>query len=174
VKIQGAFPRELADESRSILSRDTGCDEADSTTWTKPVIRLGMYGHEPFTRAANTPVLHQAFDQLVGPGRWQPRSDLGTFPIRFPSPDDPGDAGWHVDSSFPPDIGDTNDFLNWRVNVFSKGRALLMLFLFSDVGGRDAPTRIRVASHLDIARILGFGGGQRFIGERSSRCGGFC
>ena len=154
LKIQGAFPRELADESRSILWRDTGCDEADATTWTKPVIRLGMYGQEPFTRAANTSVLHQAFDQLVGPGRWRPRSDLGTFPIRFPSPDDPGDAGWHVDSSFPPDLGDTNDFLNWRVNVFSKGRALLMLFLFSDVGESDAPTRIRVGSHLDVARIL--------------------
>jgi hypothetical protein len=154
VKIQGAFPRELADKSRSILWRDTGCDEADPTTWTKPVIRLGMYEQAPFTRAANMPVLHKAFDQLVGPGRWQPRSDLGTFPIRFPSPDDPGDAGWHVDSSFPPDLGDTNDFLNWRVNVFSKGRALLMLFLFSDVGETDAPTRIRVRSHLDVARIL--------------------
>src|SRR5437016_10303697 len=64
------------------------------------------------------------------------------------------DAGWHVDSSFPPDLGDTHDFLNWRVNVFSKGRALLMLFLFSDVGESDAPTRIRVGSHLDVARIL--------------------
>ena len=154
VKIQEAFPRELADESRSILWRDTGCDEADPTTWTKPVIRLGMYEQAPFIRAANMPVLHQAFDQLVGPGRWRPRSDLGMFPIRFPSPDDPGDAGWHVDSSFPPDLGDTNDFLNWRVNVFSKGRALLMLFLFSDVGESDAPTRIRVGSHLDVARIL--------------------
>jgi hypothetical protein len=154
VKIQGAFPRELADKSRSILWRDTGCDEADPTTWTKPVIRLGMYEQAPFTRAANMPVLHKAFDQLVGPGRWQPRSDLGTFPIRFPSPDDPGDAGWHVDSSFPPDLGDTSDYLNWRVNVFSKGRALLMLFLFSDVGETDAPTRIRVRSHLDVARIL--------------------
>jgi hypothetical protein len=154
VKIQEAFPRELADESRSIPWRDTGCDEADPTTWTKPVIRLGMYEQAPFTRAANMPVLHQAFDQLVGPGRWRPRSDLGMFPIRFPSPDDPGDAGWHVDSSFPPDLGDTNDFLNWRVNVFSNGRALLMLFLFSDVGESDAPARIRVGSHLDVARIL--------------------
>jgi hypothetical protein len=154
VKIEGAFPREIADESRSILWRDTGCDEAAPTTWTKPVIRLGMYEQAPFARAANMPVLHQAFDQLVGPGRWRPRSDLGTFPIRFPSPDDPGDAGWHVDSSFPPDLGDSSDFLNWRVNVFSKGRALLMLFLFSDVGESDAPTRIRVSSHLDVARIL--------------------
>jgi hypothetical protein len=29
-----------------------------------------------------------------------------------------------------------------------------MLFLFSDVGERDAPTRIRVGSHLDIPRLL--------------------
>jgi hypothetical protein len=154
VKIQRVFSRELAEECRSILWRDTGCDESDPTTWTKPVIRLGTYGQEPFAKAANMPVLHQAFDQLVGPGRWQPRGDLGTFPIRFPSPDDPRDAGWHVDSSFPPDLGDTSDYLNWRINVFSKGRALLMLFLFSDVGENDAPTRIRVASHLDVARIL--------------------
>jgi len=158
VKIESAFPREVADDGRAILWRDTGCDEADPTTWTKPVIRLGAYGQEPFTKAANTPVLHQAFDQLAGPGRWRPRSDLGTFPVRFPSPDDPGDAGWHVDSSFPPDAGDTKDYLNWRVNVVSRGRALLMLFLFSDVGEMDAPTRIRVGSHRDVARILAAAG----------------
>jgi hypothetical protein len=154
VKIERAFPREVAEDCRAILWRDTGCDEADPTTWTKPVIRLGTYGQEPFSRAANTPVLHQAFDQLAGPGRWRPRSDLGTFPIRFPSRDDPGDAGWHVDSSFPPDSGDMTDYLDWRINLRSKGRALLMLFLFSDVGEMDAPTRIRVGSHLDAARIL--------------------
>jgi Phytanoyl-CoA dioxygenase (PhyH) len=154
LKIQEAFPRKLADQGRSILWRDSGCDEADTRTWTKPVIRLGMYAQQPFAAAANTRVLHQAFDQLVGPGRWHPRADLGTFPIRFPSLDDPGDAGWHVDSSFPPETNDTSDFLNWRVNAASKGRALLMLFLFSDVGEDDAPTRIRVGSHLDVARIL--------------------
>ena len=154
VKIPGAFPRELADQGRAILWGELGCDEHDPTTWTKPVIRLGMYGQEPFARAANTAVLHRAFDQLAGPGRWQHRADLGTFPVRFPSSSDPGDAGWHVDSSFPPDSGDTTDFLNWRINVSSKGRALLMLFLFSDVGEADAPTRIRAGSHLDIARIL--------------------
>ena len=76
VKMEGAFPRELADQGRSILWRDTGCDEGDPKTWTKPVIRLGMYGQAPFVRAANTPVLHKAFDQLAGPGRWRPRMDL--------------------------------------------------------------------------------------------------
>jgi hypothetical protein len=154
VKIESAFPRTLADQVRSILWQGTGCDERDPKTWTKPVIRLGMYGQPPFAQAANTPVLHQAFDQLAGPGRWRPRFDLGTFPIRFPSPDDPGDAGWHIDTSFPPETGDPNDFLSWRVNVTSKGRALLLLFLFSDVGENDAPTRIRAASHLDVARML--------------------
>jgi hypothetical protein len=155
VKIDAAFPRDLADECRAILWRDTGCDENDPTTWRQPVIRLGAYGQEPFVHAANTPVLHQAFDQLAGKGRWLPRTNLGTFPIRFPSPADPGDAGWHIDTSFPPDNNvDQNNFFDWRVNVNSKGRALLMLFLFSDVGERDAPTRIRVASHFDIARRL--------------------
>ena len=154
LKIESAFPRYIADQCRSILWGDTGCDEGDPATWTKAVIRLGMYGQEPFYRAANTPALHQAFDRLVGPGRWLPRTDLGTCPVRFPSTDDPGDAGWHVDTSFPPGIIDSGNFANWRVNVTSKGRALLMLFLFSDVGENDAPTRIRVASHLDVARML--------------------
>jgi hypothetical protein len=154
LKIEAAFPRDLADQCRSILWRDTGCDPDDPATWTKPVIRLGMYGQEPFVQAANTSVLHAAFDQLVGKARWRPRKDLGTFPIRFPSRDDPGDAGWHVDTSFPPENLNPADFFDWRVNVTSKGRALLMLFLFSDVGENDAPTRIRVASHFDMARRL--------------------
>src|SRR5690606_3549657 len=41
-----------------------------------------------------------------------------------------------------------------RANVSSKARALLMLFLFSDVGADDAPTRLRVGSHIDMARRL--------------------
>jgi len=49
---------------------------------------------------------------------------------------------------------DPNDFLSWRVNVSSRGRALLMLFLFSDVDEKEAPTRIRAGSHLDVAKTL--------------------
>jgi hypothetical protein len=117
------------------------------------VIRLDQYGQAPFRQAANTPTLHRAFDQLVGAGRWLPPSALGTFPVRFPSSEDPGDAGWHVDASFGWQEN-TGDFMAWRVNILSRGRALLMLFLFSDVGELDAPTRIRVGSHRDIARQL--------------------
>lgn len=152
VRIDGAFPRELADACRRILWRATGCAEDTPSTWTRPVVRIGEIPNPLFRDAANTARLHAAYDALVGPGRWLPRGSLGTFPIRFPSTEDPGDCGWHVDASFGTE-GEP-DFLAWRVNVASKGRALLMLFLFSDVGVEDAPTRLRVGSHFDLARRL--------------------
>ncbi|MDB5533447.1 MAG: phytanoyl-CoA dioxygenase [Hyphomicrobiales bacterium] len=151
VRIDQAFSRALAEEARSILWRDLGCAPDKPASWTKPVVRLGMYADRPFAEAANTPLLHAAFDQLVGAGRWLPIASMGTFAVRFPSSEDPGDTGWHVDASFD---WEKPDFMDWRVNIFSKGRALLMLFLFSDVGEDDAPTRIRAGSHLDIARML--------------------
>jgi hypothetical protein len=151
VRIDQAFSREDADAARAILWRDTDCDPDDPSTWTQPVIRLGMYTQPPFVRAANTPVLLRSFDDLVGRNAWQPCRAMGTFPVRFPSAQDPGDAGWHIDVSFG---GDPNDFLSWRANARSRGRALLMLFLFSDVGPEDAPTRLRVGSHDDVARRL--------------------
>lgn len=153
IRIDNAFPRDVADACRAILWPLTGCNPDDPATWTKPVVRIGYRDDPPFRASANTPLLHAAFDQLVGAGRWQPRGNMGTFPVRFPSADDPGDAGWHIDVSYGwqerPD-----DFLSWRANVVSKDRALLMLFLYSDVGDDDAPTRIRAGSHLDIARQL--------------------
>lgn len=152
IRIDNAFPPEIAAQARDILWNDLGLDRNDPATWTKPVIRLGMYQQDPFVVSANTPVLHTAFDQLVGPGKWLPCRSMGTFPVRFPSNEDPGDAGWHVDASFPGD--DPANFWEWRVNVNSKGRGLLMLFLYSDVGERDAPTRIRTGSHADVARVL--------------------
>jgi hypothetical protein len=155
IRIDNAFSPETAAEVRRILWKDMGLEAGNPAGWTKPVIRLGMYSQPPFIEAANTPVLHAAFDQLIGPGRWISCKAMGTFPIRFPSPDDPGDAGWHIDVSFPGLPGtDPANFMEWRANWYSKGRGLLMLFLFSDVGEQDAPTRIRIGSHLDLARVL--------------------
>lgn len=151
VRIDKAFPRSFADAARTILWQETGCDPDDPGTWTRPVVRLGMFAQPPFIEAANTPRLHAAFDQLVGTGRWRRCMAMGTFPVRFPSPDDPGDTGWHIDASFGTEA---QDFFSWRANIHSDGRALLMLFLFSDVTDRDAPTRIRIGSHADIARQL--------------------
>lgn len=154
VRLDQAFPRELADRGRELLWKDTGCNPADRSTWTKPVVWLWNYDQEPFRRAVNMPLLHAAFDQLVGKGRWEPRSSLGTFPVRFPTKGDTGDTGWHVDASFPGEDSDPTDFSTWRENVNSRGRALLMLFLFSDVDEQEAPTRIRAGSHQKVAKIL--------------------
>jgi hypothetical protein len=148
VYLEQAFPRDLASACRDLLWRDTGCDPAAPATWTRPVVRLGDYAQEPFRLAANTPALHAAFDALVGRGRWVPRPSLGGFPIRFPSDQDPGDTGWHADAGFYGEDG------SMRLNLASRGRALLMLFLFSDVELDDAPTRIRVGSHLEVPSIL--------------------
>ncbi|WP_394828055.1 phytanoyl-CoA dioxygenase family protein [Pendulispora albinea] len=152
IRVDEAFPRDLADACRRILWLATGCMEDDPSTWTRPVVRIDQIPNPLFRDAANTPTLCASYDALVGPGRWLPRGGLGTFPIRFPSAEDPGDCGWHIDVSFGAE-GEA-DFMKWRANLASKGRALLMLFLFSDTGEDDAPTRIRVGSHLDIARRL--------------------
>jgi len=154
VRIDNAFPRELAEKAVDFLWKQTGCDPDDPSTWTKPVIRLGGYGGPIFDAACNTPVLHSAFDQLVSPGRWQARHGLGTFPIRFPHPDDPGDAGWHIDVTYKLPEDDPSDIFSTRANIRSRDRVLLMLFLFSDVGEDDAPTRISIGSHQDVARTL--------------------
>jgi hypothetical protein len=152
LKMENAFSEDIAAEARAILWRATGCDPDNPSTWTKPVIRLGYFSETPFQLAANSWQLLKAYDQLTGTGRWIPRDSVGSFPVRFPSNDDPMDTGWHIDASFPGD--DPQDYMNYRVNIFSKGRGLLMLFLFSDIGDDDAPTKIRVGSHLETARLL--------------------
>lgn len=151
VRIDDAFSRSLARQCRDELWTRIGLSPHEPETWTKPVVRVGSMSSPPFVEAANSPRLHRAFDQLVGEGRWHAPAALGTFPIRFPSPQAPEDDGWHVDVSF----GTSNpDFMEWRANVKSSGRALLMLFLLSDIGPDDAPTRIRRGSHAAIAREL--------------------
>lgn len=77
-------------------------------------------------RTQLSPSLHRAYDLLVGAGRWEPRYSLGTFPLRFPHEEEPDDAGWHIEGSYLPE-GESWYF----TNLSSRGRTLLMLFLFS-------------------------------------------
>ena len=109
VRLDNAFSAELAEQGRAILWAATGCDPDDSSTWTKPVVWLGEFSQQPFREAVNTPVLQSAYDQLTGAGRWLPRGGLGTFPVRFPIPQDNGDTGWHIDASFGHDAPDFLD-----------------------------------------------------------------
>jgi hypothetical protein len=149
VKIEGAFPPRIAEDCARLLWQETGYDPADPATWAEPVVRIPGMAQGPFAAAANSPALHEAFDLLAGEGRWEPRYSLGTFPLRFPHEVEPDDAGWHIEGSYLPE-GATWYYTNLR----STGRALLLLFLFTEVGEADAPTRIRVGSHLDVPPLL--------------------
>lgn len=152
VRIDNAFSKELAEEVVDILWKDIPFDRSNPSTWTEPVIRLGMYSESPFIQSLNSEKLKSAFDQLVGPDKWAPCQSVGTFPVRFPSSLQANDTGKHVDASFPGQ--DPNNYLEWRINIRSKGRALLLLALYSDVGEHDAPTVIYKGSHLDVAGLL--------------------
>ena len=132
VRLAHAFPREIADAARAILWRDTGCDpdrprHVDAARHPAGDVRAAAVRRRRQHATRCTPPSTSSSGRDAGCRR----DSLGTFPVRFPSPDDPGDAGWHVDASFG---YDHPDFMAWRVNVRSRGRALLMLFLFSDVG----------------------------------------
>lgn len=158
VRLAGAFSRELANACVDELWRLSGVDRHDRSTWTSPVVRVDGSNAEPIVAAINTSRLIGAIDDVVGAGRWQRRGGYGSFPIRFPSAIDPGDAGWHIDGSF--EVNDDEPPWNYGVNFRSRGRALLVLMLYSDVTADDAPTRIRVGSHRDVALgLVEFGEG---------------
>jgi len=166
VKIENSFSADLAKQCRDELWADIVLSPDEPEKWVQSVIRVASKSSRPFIEAANTPRLQIAYDQLVGERRWLAPKGLGTFPIRFPSPVSHGDDGWHVDVSFGTDHP---DFMEWRVNVKSSGRALLKLFLFSDVCDDDAPTKIRKGSHGIIAReLLPYGDGGATLRQLSA------
>ena len=68
--------------------------------------------------------------------------------VRFPS-EDRANAGYHIEGSYAGPDGE-----RWWVNIRSRARGLLALFLFSDVGPDDAPTRLMCGSHLVVPGFL--------------------
>jgi hypothetical protein len=152
VAVRGAVPppvlRACQDEIWSQIEAQHGVRRADPATWRHPVVRISCPESAAFAAAGTQPALQEAFDQLIGEGRWWRRQGVGgSVPARFPSPADPGDAGWHIDTSFEKDGG-------WRVNFRSRARGLLALYLFTDVDAGSAPTRLRAGSHWDVAPVL--------------------
>ncbi len=87
-----------------------------------PLVELGTLAGESITAAGTAPALATACDELVGPGRWaSPVNCSGAVMVRFPS-GDRADAGYHVQGSYEGPSG-------YWVNVHSRGRGLLALFL---------------------------------------------
>jgi hypothetical protein len=151
VRLPGVVPRAVADACAAAVMegvRRQGVDGDDPSTWTQPVVRIACPETPAFAAAGTQPVLWEAYDQLIGPGTWWARHGVGgSVAVRFPHPADPGDAGWHIDGSF--EVGAEH----W-VNVRSRERGLLCLFLLSDVGPDDAPTELKVGSHFDVPPLL--------------------
>lgn len=151
VVVRGAVPRRTVEtcwEQVGAQLRGLGADPDRRESWSAPVVRVPCPPTAAFADAGRRAVLAEAYDQLVGPGAWRPPTGVeGTIPVRFPVSGDPGDAGWHVDAGFP--LGDT-----LGLDVHARGRALVCLFLLTDVGPDDAPTELKTGSHLDVPQVL--------------------
>jgi hypothetical protein len=149
--VRGAIDPATIDACYEVIAhkvRACGIDLNDPSSWRDPVTRINCPEGPVFATAGTSPDLSKVYDQLLGSGRWRQRPGVGgTIPVRFPRTADPGDSGWHIDGSY-----DVNG--QYRVNVNSRVRGLLALFLFSDVTEDDAPTEIIPGSHMHIPTIL--------------------
>jgi hypothetical protein len=148
VAVRQAVDADTAAACRELIWQSMGLRRDDPSAWP-PLVRIDDLDAEPFAAAGLSPALTAAYDELIGPGRWRSPVDVGrAVMVRFPSEDRAG-AGYHVESSYPGPSGQGG----W-VNVRSRARGLLALFLFTDVGPDDAPTRLICGSHLTAARFL--------------------
>jgi Phytanoyl-CoA dioxygenase (PhyH) len=147
VAIRGAVDQETVVACRELIwaaMERRGVWQHDRATW--PVLlEMDDVVAEPFAAAGTAPALVAAYDELIGPGRWSAPIHVGeALVVRFPAAEDErANAGYHIEGSY---AGSRPG--EYRVNVRSKARGLLALFLFTDVGPDDAPTRLMCGSHL--------------------------
>jgi hypothetical protein len=148
IRIGNVGSRQSADAARAVLWRQLGLSPDDPGRWTDAVKwTADLTGQGPFADIVRSPVLAEALDAICGPGGWRPRGALGNIPVRFPVSPPADDRGWHIDANTPLPDG------SWTVT--GHPHTVLLLTLLSEVGRDDAPTRIRVGSHRDAARVLG-------------------
>lgn len=148
VKVEQAAPVEIADAARDLLWAQIGLSPEDPASWTSPVVwTADLTGAGPFRELVGNAALTDALDAICGPGGWRPRGALGNIPVRFPVDPPAEDRGWHIDANTPLPGGE------WAVS--GRPSTALVLTLLSEVGPDDAPTRIRVGSHRDVAGVLG-------------------
>ncbi|WP_219508654.1 phytanoyl-CoA dioxygenase family protein [Nonomuraea ceibae] len=148
VKLEAAVPREAGDAARAAVWHQIGLSPDDPAGWRQPVVwAADVTGQGPFGAFVRSARLAEALDALAGPGGWKPRGAIGNMPVRFPGRSEVDDRGWHIDASVARPDG------SWAVS--GRPETMLLLTLLSEVGEDDAPTRIRVGSHRDAARVLG-------------------
>ncbi|MGV0678888.1 MULTISPECIES: mitomycin antibiotics/polyketide fumonisin biosynthesis protein [Mycolicibacterium] len=148
VKVEQAAPTEIADAARDLLWTQIGLSPDEPESWPGPVVwTADLTGSGPFRHLVGNAALTDALDAICGAGGWLPRGALGNIPVRFPVDPPAEDRGWHIDANTPLASG------QWAVSA--RPHTVLVLTLLSEVGSADAPTRIRVGSHREVARVLG-------------------
>ena len=78
-------------------------------SWPALVEGMDDLAGEPFVAAYLAPTLTAAYDELIGPGRWERSArsvDIGeTVIVRFPAEDERANAGYHIEGSYAPPGG---------------------------------------------------------------------
>ncbi len=155
VAVRGAVDADTVAACRELIwaaMERRGVRRDDPGSWPPLVEDLNDLAGEPFVAAYMSPPLTAAYDKLIGPGRWVPSVDIGeAVVVRFPAEDERANAGYHIEGSYDPPAGEPG---RWWVNIRSRARGLLALFLLTDVGRHDAPTRLLCGSHLAVPRFL--------------------
>jgi len=146
VILRGAFSRDAAQAVRDELWKTMELDPDDPGTWTKAQVHLKTILKGPLAEQVFTPRLLDAFDDLMGIGRWNYEPALGYWPISFPgfetSPWQAPEFGWHVDGE------------HFHHHVNARNQGLLSIFLFSNIELGDGGTALSLGSHRIAARIL--------------------
>ncbi len=125
---------------------EDGVRESEPASWPA-IAEIACPEGPAFAAAGTSPALLAAYDELIGPDRYWRRKGVGGGVVaRFPS-EERGNSGYHIEGSFDGPGG-------YWVNARSRARGLLALFLFSDVGPDDSPTRLVSGSHLFIPKLL--------------------
>ncbi len=149
VVVRGAVSAKVAEACRRAIWEgmgQRGIRHCDPATWPAVVEPDSLDGGV-FAEAGASPALAAACDALIGPQRWTARIRPGAaVVVRFPS-QERANAGYHIEGSYDGPGG-------YWANLRSRARGLLALFLFSDVGPDDAPTRLVCGSHLFVPPFL--------------------
>jgi Phytanoyl-CoA dioxygenase (PhyH) len=155
VAIRGAVDGRTVAACRELIwaaLRQRGIQPDDPGTWPPVAAGLDDLRGEALAAAVYAPPLTAAYDQLIGPGRWErPSGRLGESVVVRLAADERANAGYHIEGSYDAPAGAPGRY--W-VNVRSRARGLLALILFTDVGRDDAPTRLLCGSHRDVPQFL--------------------
>ncbi len=149
VKIEGAFPRAVADEWVERCFARLGYDRTDPSTWTEQRIHMG--GDQYVDVASFAPRVFDAMADLLGgedriekPIRWSDHFivNLGLRADEQWQPAGPSTPGWHKDGDF------------FRHFLDSPEHGLLVFVKWTDVVHHGGPTYIATDSVPVVSKFL--------------------